>query len=123
MIIDCRKSSAIASMFRVVDIATGEDIGKTNPGLFYADDDRAIYRCYDRDGHGRYFSRSVATGSRLDHVEGLRTDHPIAVFADGTRGGDEEVAWTEYYLPIRIEPKPDLARYEREFARQFQFKT
>lgn len=116
MIIDYRKASAIASLFRVVDAASGEDLAGLARHLFYADDVSGMYRCYDLNAGGKIFTRNVETGSPLDHVEGLRTDHAIPVFADGTRGGLEEIAWSEYHLPIRIEPRLDLNEFERRIA-------
>lgn len=92
MIIDCRKNPAIGQFFRIVDIATGEEISRL---VFYADDKKGCYRIYDVNSNGP-----------VTHLE----------------AGVEKVSWTECTRPIRIEPRPELNEFERGFAERMMAK-
>lgn len=76
MIIDFRADPKFAAGFRVVSARTGEPIGDM---IFYADDERGIYRHYLGDEHGN---------CHLDEVTG-------------------EPAWAEVRRAIRIIPDKD----------------
>jgi hypothetical protein len=100
MIIDYKTDPDRAKLFRVVDAA-----GAELPPLWYADDEKAIYRAYDMDGHGCPAVRVVDSPSRD---------------AFDSRGmlGVLEIAWTEYYCPLRIVAREDLSEADGERARR-----
>lgn len=117
-------------LFQVVEIATGQVLDGRKM-VFYADDEKAIIRCYDLDERGRCFLRHRETKSPV--VDGSATpteDDVIRVyrFADGTEltssmkiGAPKapiEVSWTEYYCPIRIEANPVLIPEEISQAKE-----
>jgi hypothetical protein len=80
MILDIKANPRDARRYKILDAATGKDLGAVLP-IWYADDEAGVIRVHDHDltPQGQFIFRTVPAG--------------------------DEVAWTEYRRAIRIVPR------------------